>query len=166
MADIKRKVIVDEWLMNRITAMCDVASDNEEKALSNVAKAIREEINKGLDYVKEDDSLIDLNDAVYKNKEKAIEVLKTKPNGEVVFNDCEEIENLEINGDEPYVVEDDGDGFGTLRDIMVLRAKYSEKYGIELLVWRNYGFEGLDWIPISDALCHTENNVYERIIKG
>ena len=59
MANIKRKVIVDEWLMNRITAMCDVAMElDKETGIVKTAKAIREEINKGFDYVREDDSLM------------------------------------------------------------------------------------------------------------
>ena len=52
---MERKVIVPEWLMNRITAMCDVAIGNDnDAALVKTAKAVREEINKGLDYLKEE----------------------------------------------------------------------------------------------------------------
>lgn len=53
-SDMNRKVAVPEWLMHRITAMCDVAEDSQEPALSKMAKAIRKEIDKGLDWVKED----------------------------------------------------------------------------------------------------------------
>ena len=41
--------------MNRITAMCDVViENNDDAALVKTAKAVREEINKGLEYLKED----------------------------------------------------------------------------------------------------------------
>ncbi len=51
MARINRNVIVPEWLINRITAMCDVAVELDgETALVKTAKAIRAEIDKGLEY--------------------------------------------------------------------------------------------------------------------
>lgn len=48
--DIKKNVIVPQWLMNRIAAMCDVTIDNsDDTSLVKTAKAIRAEINKGFE---------------------------------------------------------------------------------------------------------------------
>lgn len=157
----ERKIIVGQDLMNQITALCDIAQGNPDKVLAKTAKAVREQINKGLDYAP---SIKDINiaDIIYRRKQKAIEVLKGMPDKTFVFNDAESYEDLVINDAEPYIFTDDGSGIIT--DTMVLRARYSED-GMEFYALR-YGEQSIEWIPTSEALGYTENNVYDQILGG
>lgn len=96
----------------------------------------------------------DLNAAVFANKLEAIEELKTLDNMEITF--CEDTD--EPYGDEPYVILDKGSD-GELTDNMVIKVRYNEKDGIEILVDK-------DWLPISQCLGYTENNVYAAILNS
>lgn len=98
----------------------------------------------------------DLRKALQENKEEAINKLKNIGCSSIFNSNGDEAESYP-NGEEPYILIDEGDG--EIADLMVSKVRLSEKYGIEVYIPRHK-----EWCPISWALGYTENNVYECIM--